>query len=249
MVSRRKLALFSIIAVLLIIAAGCSDPRPISHLPAPTPIPPRAEPTATLVPALAQAQAAAEKEVAMPAGGGEELPVPAEQPDATKGATVFTQNCVACHGEDGKGAIPGTPDFTSPEFVRTAVPGQLFISISKGKGTMPPWEGTLSEQDRWNVLFFELDQAITDDQVAKGKDIFTANCAVCHGDDGKGVIQGTPDFTDPAFWAKTSMAELFKVVTNGKGAMPAWKGQLSGQDRWDVLTYVRTFGYVSVHEP
>jgi len=249
MVSGRKLALFSIMAVLLIILAGCGDPRPISHLPAPTPIPPKTEPTATLAPALAKAQEAAEKAAQMPTGGGEELPVPAEQPDATQGAAIFAKNCVACHGQDGKGAIPGTPDFTSPDFLHKAVPGELFLVISNGKGSMPAWKGTLSEQDRWNVLFFELDHAITKDQIAKGKDIFTTNCAVCHGEDGKGVIQGTPDFTDPAFWARNSMAELFQVVTNGKGAMPAWKGQLTEQDRWDVLTYVRTFGYKSVHEP
>ena len=29
------------------------------------------------------------------------------------GKAVFTQTCIACHGADGKGAVPGAPDFTS----------------------------------------------------------------------------------------------------------------------------------------
>ncbi len=248
MVSRRKVALFLLVTLSLIIVAGCSDPRPILRLPAPTPIPAKTQPTATLVPALAQAQKAAQKTAGAPAGGGK-LPAPTQPPDASKGATVFQKNCVACHGKDGKGAIPGTPDFTSADFSHKAIPGQLFISISKGKGAMPAWEGKLSEQERWDVLFYELDFAVTNKQVAHGKQIFTQKCAVCHGQDGKGKIKGTPDFTAPAFWSDRSMADLFKVVTNGKGGMPPWKSQLSEQDRWDVLAYIRTFGYHSVHTP
>lgn len=32
--------------------------------------------------------------------------------DPAAGDVIFHQTCVACHGEDGKGMIPGTPDFT-----------------------------------------------------------------------------------------------------------------------------------------
>ena len=31
------------------------------------------------------------------------------------GAAVYGKSCVSCHGSNGKGAIPGAPDFTSPE--------------------------------------------------------------------------------------------------------------------------------------
>lgn len=31
------------------------------------------------------------------------------------GETIYNQTCVACHGADGKGTLPGAPDFTSSE--------------------------------------------------------------------------------------------------------------------------------------
>ena len=33
-----------------------------------------------------------------------------EKGDVGRGETVYNQTCVVCHGADGKGAIPGTPD-------------------------------------------------------------------------------------------------------------------------------------------
>lgn len=44
-------------------------------------------------------------------------PVPAggEPVDSGRGEAVYSQTCVACHGADGKGAIPGVPDFTAAE--------------------------------------------------------------------------------------------------------------------------------------
>lgn len=32
--------------------------------------------------------------------------------DAAKGDKIFHETCVACHGEDGHGVVPGAPDFT-----------------------------------------------------------------------------------------------------------------------------------------
>ncbi len=35
--------------------------------------------------------------------------------DLQNGAEVYGETCVACHGENGKGEIPGVPDFTSKD--------------------------------------------------------------------------------------------------------------------------------------
>lgn len=64
------------------------------------------------------------------------------------GSALFRQTCVACHGADGKGAIPGVPDLTrkdGPLAVKSDA--QLIESILKGfqsKGSpmaMPPKGG------------------------------------------------------------------------------------------------------------
>ncbi|HED15248.1 MAG TPA: c-type cytochrome, partial [Gammaproteobacteria bacterium] len=31
------------------------------------------------------------------------------------GKAIFNQTCIACHGGDGKGTLPGAPDFTDPK--------------------------------------------------------------------------------------------------------------------------------------
>ncbi len=35
--------------------------------------------------------------------------------DAAHGDKIFHETCVTCHGEDGRGAIPGAPDFTAKD--------------------------------------------------------------------------------------------------------------------------------------
>jgi mono/diheme cytochrome c family protein len=102
--------------------------------------------------------------------------------------------------------------------------------------------------------------------IARGKEIYTARCAVCHGDtgDGKGpagvALPLKPsDFRDKAglaemrdnywFWriSEGGQVEPFK----GKGsAMPPWKSELSVEDRWAVMAYQHTFsGHQGPHVP
>jgi mono/diheme cytochrome c family protein len=71
-----------------------------------------------------------------------------------------------------------------------------------------------------------------------GKAIFAANCATCHAADGSGG-QG-PAIGDGAANEALSEADMVEVVTDGKAAMPAWKGTLSKDEIAAVVDYVRT---------
>ncbi|HHJ35099.1 MAG TPA: c-type cytochrome [Gammaproteobacteria bacterium] len=82
-----------------------------------------------------------------------------------KGATgkeTFEKTCVACHGADGKGAFPGTPDFTRSDGALSKTDSVLIDHISNGfqsEGSpmaMPPKGGNpnLSESGIKAVLSY-----------------------------------------------------------------------------------------------
>jgi mono/diheme cytochrome c family protein len=92
--------------------------------------------------------------------------------------------------------------------------------------------------------------------LAKGKEIFTAKCVLCHGEKGDGKGPGSvnlplkpADLTDGKMVAE--MADncwMWRVSEGGlvepfksKGSvLPAWKGELSIEDRWAVIAYAHT---------
>jgi cytochrome c6 len=75
---------------------------------------------------------------------------------------------------------------------------------------------------------------------------FQAKCAGCHGADGKGQTGAgkalkVGDFSSPEV-RKLSDAELNKIITDGKGKMPAYGKTLSGSEITDLVEYVRGLG-------
>jgi len=48
------------------------------------------------------------------------------------GAAIYTRSCIACHGADGAGAMPGVPDFTSPGGPLGKTDSALLDSILNG---------------------------------------------------------------------------------------------------------------------
>jgi len=81
---------------------------------------------------------------------------------------------------------------------------------------------------------------------AAGAQLYKDKCMGCHGADGSG---STPmgkalkagDLRKPEIQAKKD-AELAASITNGKGKMPAQKGNLSAAQIAEIITYVRTLG-------
>ncbi len=66
-----------------------------------------------------------------------------------------------------------------------------------------------------------------------GKAIFQGNCASCHGEDGKAMLSGASDLTG----LNLSHVEYVNAITNGKGAMAAYKSVLSAEQIEAVATY------------
>lgn len=92
-----------------------------------------------------------------------------------------------------------------------------------------------------------------DDNTAKeGDAIYTKNCKSCHGDMGKANAIKTlnpppPDLSSALTQALTD-GELLYILNIGRNAMPNFKNTLSEEERWKVISYIRSFNkqYVQV---
>jgi cbb3-type cytochrome c oxidase subunit III len=80
----------------------------------------------------------------------------------------------------------------------------------------------------------------------KGKSVYAANCARCHGADGQGQttigrMTEAPDMTDPKWQAGRSRSRMVASVTQGRGQMPAFSKKLSKEEIAAAVAYVRSF--------
>lgn len=68
---------------------------------------------------------------------------------ATEGATVFADNCAACHGETGAGdRVQGAPNLTDAIWLYGGARETLTETVYNARfGVMPPWAGRLSEAE------------------------------------------------------------------------------------------------------
>jgi len=82
--------------------------------------------------------------------------------------------------------------------------------------------------------------------LAQGKKLYGFDCEMCHGKDGDGkgdlaadMKLKLQDYRDPASLKDRTDGELFYIIKNGKGDMPA-EGDRSKPDAiWDLVNYVR----------
>ena len=76
-------------------------------------------------------------------------------------------------------------------------------------------------------------------QVAAGADIYRDKCAECHGER---LVNPGSSF-DLRKLRPDERARFDKSVTDGKGQMPAWGGQLSDDDMNALWAYIRSKAY------
>lgn len=225
----RLMGLPILLSLMTLVVIGCANPQPLPM--APTAIP-------TLVPATLPPQPT---NTPRPAALG--VTFPSRRPSAPKAASLYQENCASCHGVDGKGQVPGARDLSDADYLRGETPLRFYQIITDGRGSMPSWRGKLSDDERWDLAFYIWTFATPPEMLTRGKQIFEQNCVTCHGPDGKGVVPGTPDFTNVEWMATKAPQEFFQVVTEGRGTMPSWQGRLSPDDRWAAIEYIRTFAY------
>lgn len=77
---------------------------------------------------------------------------------AKEGEAIYIKNCVSCHGDPGKAnnlktLNPIPPDMNSAK-TQALTDGELFYILNTGRGAMPSFKNTLSEEERWKTISF-----------------------------------------------------------------------------------------------
>jgi len=75
-------------------------------------------------------------------------------------------------------------------------------------------------------------------QPTTGKGIYVARCATCHGVGGQGGVG--PELAGVVATKYPNIEDQIAIVTNGKGAMPSWRGKLTPKEIRKVVEYTRT---------
>jgi mono/diheme cytochrome c family protein len=129
--------------------------------------------------------------------------------------------------------------------------------LPDGRDSRVPPEGTVARDqlDENTVYYTGMDGdyyagkspvPTTMEEVKKGQAKFATYCTPCHGRVGTG--QGIVPLHVPT-WLPADLTEqrvvefadgeIFNVITNGRRTMPPYKYQISVEDRWAIISYVR----------
>lgn len=86
---------------------------------------------------------------------------------------------------------------------------------------------------------------VTAEIVKRGKERYAIFCSACHGLTGNGdgmiVRRGfrrAASFNDDRL-RQAPVGHFFDAITNGWGAMPSYAPQITAQDRWAIIAYIR----------
>lgn len=175
------------------------------------------------------------------------------------GKAAFGDNCVACHGVGGAGAR-GYPNLNDDDWLWGGSPAEIETTLKHGIRVAGNNETRVSQMPafgRDGVLKREEIVAVANHvralaglstepkaDLAKGREVYAANCAACHGDAGKGNKElGAPNLTDAISLYGMDMASLTETITNSRaGVMPAWSGRLDPTTIKALTVYVHALG-------
>ncbi len=169
-------------------------------------------------------------------------------------ATLYKQNCAACHGDEGKNgaavslanpvylAISGEDNIQ--RVTSRGVPGTLMPPFGKAAGGMLTdrqveilAHGIVATWGRPGVLAGSTPPGYTSNSPgdsARGQQAFTTFCARCHGSNGGGVNANKEgqigSIVDPAYLALVSDQSLRTAIIAGfpEQHMPDWRSDLMG---------------------
>ena len=155
------------------------------------------------------------------------------------GQRLFLNSCAQCHGSDAGGS-KGFPNLTDGDWLYGGSPENIRATIVNGRaGVMPPFP-QLDDKQIADVTNYvrNLSRLPADDlKVARGAEVFKANCIACHGADGKGnIVLGAPNLADKTWLYGSSEAVVIETLTKGRMAMMPAQDKVLSSEKIHLLT-------------
>lgn len=164
---------------------------------------------------------------------------------------VLSVVLVGCNGKTEKTRLQYMPHMTNTPILKAQ---RGYEGNGNGTSLLEPPEGTVprgytpyhcqdtsaeeAETKMQNPLVFNRAN------VQRGKQVFNTYCYVCHGYQGNSDGPVVPPYPIPKSLHSEDMrrwkdGHLFHVITCGQGIMRSYRSQISAEDRWAVIHYVR----------
>jgi len=162
-----------------------------------------------------------------------------------RGQDLYAAQCAICHGEMGRG-IEGT----GPALVGVGA-ASLDFMLRTGRMPLPHPDARMTHQEqkvtdeqREDLIAYivglsddpgpaipEVDPAAGD--LSQGRELFTHNCAACHGPTAAGIAVGRSDIA-PALDEGTAL-EIAEAIRTGPGVMPVFSEDVYDQRDLDSV--------------
>ncbi|HET9426992.1 MAG TPA: cytochrome-c oxidase, cbb3-type subunit III [Allosphingosinicella sp.] len=174
------------------------------------------------------------------------------------GRSAFRVHCVQCHGS-GAAGTRGYPNLNDDDWLWGGNIQEIHRTIAFGirqpdlenthLSIMPAFgrDGLMEPGQIEDVVSYVRTlsrQEAASASARRGAALFAANCASCHGPDGRGLRQfGAPNLTDAIWLYGGDRDSLRATVTNSRyGVMPAWGGRLDPVTIKMLAAYVHSLG-------
>ncbi len=174
------------------------------------------------------------------------------------GSAAFKQNCVQCHGSGAAGSL-GYPNLKDDDWLWGGNIQEIEFTLQHGiraaddpatrTSLMPSFgkDGVLTGPQIGDTTAYVLSlsgKAPSDAAATRGAGLFAANCAVCHGSDGKGLRQfGAPNLTDAVWLFGGKPEQVTASISKARaGVMPTWSKKLDAVTIKMLAAYVHSLG-------
>jgi cytochrome c oxidase cbb3-type subunit 3 len=174
------------------------------------------------------------------------------------GRAAYLVNCSQCHGSGAAGSA-GYPNLNDDDWLWGGKLEDIYATLKHGiryerdddtrYSLMPAFgkDGLLEDEQIAQVTQHVLALAGQDhdtDQAGAGAEVYTENCAACHGAEGQGdPSQGAPNIADPLWLYGGSAQQIEAQINEPKhGVMPAWDFRLDDATLKQLAIYIHSLG-------